>query len=268
MPHNVVLVAPGALAAVGLAAEQMAADPNAWSLGFVPDRPEVLAATRLVAPGETEVLRFDAPEASGDYPYLCTFPGHWARMNGTMHVRAALDASLAGPEDSEPETRAPATRRRFVRSWTLADLEPDLDRVSDASAERGRAVLEAASCLRCHATRGEGGTTGPDLAEVVQRRKRGDLLREILDPSREILAGYGAEILITTGGRGVAGRVLSEDGERLLVRADPYRPELEEIPLAEISQRARARVSTMPSELLSTFEREEILDLLAYLESL
>ncbi len=47
---------------------------------------EVLAATKLLGPGETETITFTAPEA-GKYEYLCTFPGHFAMMRGTMTVK-------------------------------------------------------------------------------------------------------------------------------------------------------------------------------------
>jgi len=39
-----------------------------------------------VNPGESFTLEFSAPEEPGDYPYVCTFPGHWRGMNGTMRV--------------------------------------------------------------------------------------------------------------------------------------------------------------------------------------
>lgn len=54
--------------------------------GFVPDDPAVLAGTALAAPGETVSITFTAPEEVGDYGYVCTFTGHWATMQGTMHV--------------------------------------------------------------------------------------------------------------------------------------------------------------------------------------
>jgi azurin len=47
---------------------------------------KVLWATGLLKPDENDTLRFKAPEKPDDYPYVCTFPGHWRTMNGTMHV--------------------------------------------------------------------------------------------------------------------------------------------------------------------------------------
>ncbi|HZB14921.1 MAG TPA: plastocyanin/azurin family copper-binding protein, partial [Chryseolinea sp.] len=53
---------------------------------YVPTISEVLFSTKLVNPQETVKLNFIAPATAGDYPFVCTFPGHWSIMNGTMKV--------------------------------------------------------------------------------------------------------------------------------------------------------------------------------------
>jgi azurin len=40
----------------------------------------------MVNPKADFTIHFDAPKEKGDYPYLCTFPGHWMVMNGVMKV--------------------------------------------------------------------------------------------------------------------------------------------------------------------------------------
>ena len=85
-PHNLVIVEPGAAAEVGMAGNQMATDPNGASKHFVPDSPKVLFATKLLDPDTSETLRFIAPKEPGEYPYICTFPGHWIIMRGVMTV--------------------------------------------------------------------------------------------------------------------------------------------------------------------------------------
>ena len=50
-------------------------------------RLKVLAMTRLLGPGELQTIRFNAPQHPGDYPYLCTFPAHFAAgMRGILTV--------------------------------------------------------------------------------------------------------------------------------------------------------------------------------------
>jgi azurin len=53
---------------------------------YVPEDDAVLASTSIAPPGETVSVTFTVPEQPGDYGYVCTFPGHWATMQGTMHV--------------------------------------------------------------------------------------------------------------------------------------------------------------------------------------
>jgi azurin len=46
---------------------------------------QMLAHTKLLGPGEAQTIEFDAPPA-GSYPFVCTFPGHVALMNGVLVV--------------------------------------------------------------------------------------------------------------------------------------------------------------------------------------
>jgi azurin len=86
MQHNLVVAKPGSLQTVGAAADKLASDPNGAGLHYVPDIPEVLFATELVDPQKTVRIQFIAPADVGDYPFICTFPGHWSIMNGVMRV--------------------------------------------------------------------------------------------------------------------------------------------------------------------------------------
>ena len=54
---------------------------------YVPEDDAVIAHTPIAPPGETVSVTFTVPEETGEYGYLCTFPGHWATMQGTMYVK-------------------------------------------------------------------------------------------------------------------------------------------------------------------------------------
>lgn len=87
-PHNLVLVQPDSLKEVGLAANEMAKDPDAARDGqFIPESKKIITHTKMLKQGETEVLRFKAPRKPGVYPYLCSFPGHWTIMKGNLIVK-------------------------------------------------------------------------------------------------------------------------------------------------------------------------------------
>jgi len=84
--HNVVIIKPGSTEIVGKAADAMASRKDAYEKNFVPAIPEVLYSTPLVATGGTFRLDFKAPGKAGEYPFICTFPGHWRIMKGVIKV--------------------------------------------------------------------------------------------------------------------------------------------------------------------------------------
>ncbi len=86
MPHNVVIIQSGSNEKVGKAADAMASLKDGFEKHFVPDLPEVLFATPLVNAGKSFQLAFKAPETAGDYPFICSFPGHWRVMKGILRV--------------------------------------------------------------------------------------------------------------------------------------------------------------------------------------
>jgi azurin len=58
--------------------------------GYMPTdlKAQVIAASGLIGNGETADVTFKAPAAAGSYPYLCTFPGHYAAgMKGTLVIK-------------------------------------------------------------------------------------------------------------------------------------------------------------------------------------
>ena len=86
MPHNVVIIKPGTSEIVGKAADAMASLRDGYEKNFVPDISAVLFSTPLVNGGGTFQLDFKVPDMPGEYPFLCTFPGHWRIMKGVIKV--------------------------------------------------------------------------------------------------------------------------------------------------------------------------------------
>jgi azurin len=86
MPHNLVLVRPGK--ADEVVVQAMAMGINGMAKNYVPESTDVLAATKIINPGTSETLKVTAPADTGEYPYLCTFPGHGTIMRGVMRVKA------------------------------------------------------------------------------------------------------------------------------------------------------------------------------------
>lgn len=86
LPHNLLICKPGSLQKVGALANAMLTDPQAMAKDYIPESEDVLFHTKLIQPGQSAVLEFTAPAEAGDYPYLCTFPGHWMLMQGVLKV--------------------------------------------------------------------------------------------------------------------------------------------------------------------------------------
>ena len=86
MPHNIVIFRRGTIAEYEKELFGSLNEPNAQLRGFVPDSPNVLVASRLLNAGESTVVTFDAPTEPGEYPFVCSFPGHWATMRGVLRI--------------------------------------------------------------------------------------------------------------------------------------------------------------------------------------
>ena len=89
MLHNWLLVKPGSAQEIGELADQMASQTEGFSKGYIPDSDKILVASKLLSPKQVQEITFQAPEKPGEYPYLCTFPGHWRMMQGTLTVKTA-----------------------------------------------------------------------------------------------------------------------------------------------------------------------------------
>ena len=89
MPHNFVIVQPGALEEVAMKSQTMPPVPDKQGRLYIPESDKILAATKMLESGQKQKLTWTAPKQPGKVPFLCTFPGHWVRMKGEIVVKAA-----------------------------------------------------------------------------------------------------------------------------------------------------------------------------------
>jgi azurin len=109
MPHNLVVTTPGNRKKLGETTMKMRPDQlDREGRAFVPRGREVLGATRLLEPGQRATLKLAAPKTQGDYDYLCTYPGHWEMMWGTLVVTNDVDAYLQSHPEAPQQTPAGA----------------------------------------------------------------------------------------------------------------------------------------------------------------
>lgn len=111
MQHNLVVCRPGRGVALRVAQAAWLLGAEAVARNYVPDHPDVIVATPLVNPGTTGRITFEAPGARGDYPFVCTLPGHAITMKGVLHVGDPGDSAPVPVAARRSETPASAVDR-------------------------------------------------------------------------------------------------------------------------------------------------------------
>ncbi len=273
MPHNFAIVQPGALEAVGLAAEASAGDADVKERQYVPKSSKVLIASRLLAPGESQSITFETPTTPGVYPYVCTYPGHWRRMFGALYVVANLEEYQRSPEKYLAANPLPM-KDELLKSvgrnteWKFDDLVASVKKLPNGrSFDVGKKLFSDANCIACHKLNNEGRELGPDLTKTESSKHTPDLLlRSILEPSKEIVEKYQSYSFLMNSGSTVTGMIVEETPTQIKVLVDPLaKGEPAVLDVSEIDERKKSTISIMPQGLLSKLTQEEIFDLIAYL---
>lgn len=179
--------------------------------------------------------------------------------------------SLSPPQPAKKPLNAfPAPQpRNFVKTWKMADFAGDLDNVSAGrNLQRGRQAFADAQCLACHRFGAEGGGVGPDLTAVNARFKRVDILESILDPSKVVSEQFQNTTVFLKNGDDYTGRLVDESDALLVLVPNQLEPNKHvEVRKSDVAQRNFSKTSPMPSGIADNLSREDILDLVAFLES-
>ena len=83
MLHNLLITKKGKGEVVGKLALELGL--RGTELGFIPSSDDLLWSTCLLQPETSQSIYFIAP-APGEYPYICSYPGHFSVMKGVMRV--------------------------------------------------------------------------------------------------------------------------------------------------------------------------------------
>ncbi len=273
MPHNLVLVQPGALEEIGTLAEAEATQPCALERHYVPSSKKVLLASRLLQPRESQKLSFTAPKQPGVYAYVCTYPGHWRRMFGAMYVVADVDEYLADPEGYLVRNPLPIADEllkfnRPRKEWKLEDLADLVEKLDHGrSYSNGKQMFQVATCVGCHKMNGVGNEFAPDLTKLDPKQQKPiEVLRDLLDPSVRINEKFQTHVIQTDAGKLFTGVIVEETPETVKMLENPLvSTEPVVIKISDIANRKKSPTSVMPKGLLDKLTRDEILDLIAYL---
>jgi putative heme-binding domain-containing protein len=206
---------------------------------------------------------------------LVYVPGHEAEIREALEtaqqdpaLQSAVAAALERIESRPPDERlAPA--RQVQNRYAMSDVETTLDwPTSSRSFARGRRVYHELGCHRCHVTSKHDTLVGPNLTGPDYKTSRRELAEAIIVPDKQIAENY-RQYLLLVNGKPITGLVTEQTDEYLIVIADPMhdctpqrieRDQLDDEP-------ERLTTSAMPTGMVDVLTMEELLDLLAYVES-
>ncbi|MCS1407441.1 MAG: hypothetical protein M2R45_00599 [Verrucomicrobia subdivision 3 bacterium] len=197
-----------------------------------------------------------------------TYIRNEAVANVPANAKAAVEAIL----ENAPSPVSPLKAiggREFVKEWTLDELAPLLDKgLRQRNYAKGRKLFGEVACFSCHRFANEGGALGPDLTGVAGRFSPSDLLESILDPSKEVSDQYAPVVIMTTDGERVTGRIMNLSGNHLMLNVNMFDPhEIERVDRTKVESIESSKISMMPEGLLSLLNKDEVLDLMAFLLS-
>ncbi len=182
-----------------------------------------------------------------------------------------FNARLPGFEDGKfVKSKEPAPEEK-QRALALA-AKPDGSWLNPGDAKNGQKLFFdpgaalGGICATCHVVAGKGGQIGPDLTAVGANYKRPDLLTSIHEPSKTIALGFEQVMIETKAGEVVAGALRSEAGDAFTIL--DATGQTHAVKKADVKTRTDVHLSLMPPGLTAGLKPDELVDLLAYLESL
>ncbi|MEZ6098323.1 MAG: PA14 domain-containing protein [Pirellulaceae bacterium] len=158
---------------------------------------------------------------------------------------------------------------KFVKEWSPADFTDSELSTGVRSHAGGATSFRRIGCIQCHKVGGEGGVFGPNFAELDPKKRNASyLLGAILDPSKDIEEKYAARTFYMDSGTIIAGLVVEETPAEFHVNSDPLnQTQLTVLKKSDIELEKKNDKSAMPSGLLNYLTKQEILDLVTYVQA-
>jgi quinoprotein glucose dehydrogenase len=162
-----------------------------------------------------------------------------------------------------------ASRLSEYQARDTSPLGPYSFALEGGSVERGRKVFREkveVQCLRCHKCEIGDSAVGPELTKIGASKDRRYLLESIVFPNQMIAQGFSIVSLTLADGSVSAGRLLSEEGGKLVLEVmDPQgKPQQVSFGADQVKERFNAP-SPMPENLRDSLSKWELRDLVEYL---
>lgn len=172
-------------------------------------------------------------------------------LSNVPEIKSAAEKYFPLPESKDAQPLPPITQ--------LVKMQGDVARGLKVFATNG-------TCNKCHVVRGQGKDVGPDLSEIGSKLSREAMFESILYPSAGISHNYESHALLLSSGNLVVGIITSETPEAVTIKkADGL---VETIPVSEIEEREKQKISLMPADLQKVMSAQDLVDVVEYLQSL
>ena len=224
-----------------------------WALGALNSTGRVTLLAALLNAADHPWLQSAALAAAGDQ--------HEAVLGKLAASNAPRAAELRKMVAAPTKTAAPlpVLAPAGSRAEAVATFAPSL--ALPGNPAKGAKTFET-RCAMCHRLAGRGSAVGPDL-DAARASGREKVLGNILEPSREITAGFPLGIVQTKGGETFSGVIANDTGDSLTLRlpggvAHPLRS-------GDITKIERPPRSLMPDGLEAGLTPQDMADLLEFL---
>ena len=182
-------------------------------------------------------------------------------------LAAAVSATAPAASPQAPGTPV----QKFYKEWTVAELLPS---VSDLGSGRdwaqGRELFRKAACGVCHAFGNESEGTGlaPDLTGAASTFTREFILQSIVEPSATINGRFFDTRFTLKNGQVVTGSVVDTAEGKIFVAPVMMNPQATvEVVAADVKSEEPSSVSPMPPGLINELTREQIVELMAFIDA-
>jgi putative heme-binding domain-containing protein len=261
------LVAIGGEAAISSAVAGAGVDMPLllMSLGAVNDPKSVVALERLLKGKDLSLARQSAKALTGS-------PAGQLRLLELAETDSLAAELKNGVAFALAASVDPAVRDRAAKVLPLpAALGGEaLPVVAELAKMRGMVKKGEAvylrACFTCHKSGDKGIDFGPALTEIGDKLAREAMYIAIMDPSAAISFGYEGVAVETESGQKIIGYVTSDVGEELAMKVPGGA--LISIKRSDIKSKEALPVSLMPSALVATMSRDELVNLVEYLTTL
>jgi cytochrome c oxidase cbb3-type subunit 3 len=207
----------------------------------------------------------------------CHGPDGGGGARGPNLVRRSLwhplsdDAIFQVIRNGVPGTDMPPTKLTDEQTWSLvafihALIGPASTNPVPGDPVAGKAVYwgSKAECSNCHAIRGQGGRTGPDLSNVGGSRPLAVIRESIVEPAKDLyyLGNEAATVLLKNGQtlNGVA-----RNRSNYSLQFVDTKGILHLIQMTDVKKLILSASTPMPTDYATRLTKDELRDLLAYL---